>query len=83
MGQYLPYGYYFDENIKRINDLINYDEFINDKTKNEVIDGLSIVEVSKLNEFKCGRCSKEFHVFIGDMYNRLPKRVLNIVEQSL
>ena len=82
-GILLPYGYYADENVKRINDMINYDEFIQDKSKYEIVEGLSLVEVSKLNEFRCGRCNKQFHVFIGDMYNRLPKRVLNIVEQSL
>ena len=82
-GTWLPYGYHENENIKRINDLINYDGFIKDKSKYEIIDGLSLVEVSKLNEFRCGRCSKEFHVFIGDMYNRLPEKVQNIIEQSL
>lgn len=82
MRQYLPYGYYFGENIKRINDLINYDEFINDKTKNEV-EGLSVVEVSMLNEFRCGRCNKQFHVFIGDMYNRLPQHVTKLIEYHI
>lgn len=81
--QYLPRGYYPDENVKRINDLINYDEFVQDKSKNEVVEGLSIVEVSKLNEFRCGRCNKPFHIFIGDMYNRLPPKVINIIQKVI
>ena len=81
---WLPYGYYHgNENIKRINDMINYDEFIQDKSKYEIVEGLSLVEVSKLNEFRCGRCSKEFHVFIGDMYNRLPQKALNVIIKNL
>jgi hypothetical protein len=83
MSQYIPYGYHFGENVKRINDLIKYNDFVKDKSKYEVVEGLSIVEVSKLNEFRCGRCEKEFHVFIGDMYNILPQKVINIIEKSL
>lgn len=82
-GQYLPRGYYPEENVTNINNLIPYFDFIKDKDKTEVVEGLSVVEVSMLNEFRCGRCKKPVHVFVGDMYNRLPQRVINIIEQNL
>ena len=59
-GRYLPRGHHPQEkDVRKINDLINYNEFIRDKSKHEIIEGLSLVEISKLNEFRCGRCSKE------------------------
>ena len=80
-GQYLPRGHHpLEKDIKKINDLINYNDFINDKNKYEIVEGLSLVEVSKLNEFRCGRCNKPFHVFIGDMYNRLPETTYKLIE---
>lgn len=82
-GVYLPKGHYPEECVIRINDLINYDEFINNKDKYEVIDGLSLIEVSRMNEFRCGRCSKSFHVFIGDMFNILPESALNVILDNL
>ncbi len=82
-GQYLHRGYYPDEDIIRINDLINYNEFIKDKKKTEIIEGLSIVEVSIINEFRCGRCRRPFHIFIGDMYNKLPERAYKLIENYI
>ena len=81
--QYLPNGYYEDENIIRINDLVNYGEFVNDRSKTEIVEGLSIREVSQLNEFRCGRCNKPFHIFIGDMYNRLPEYTTKLIEYHI
>ena len=82
-GTLLPRGYRPNEHIKRINDLINMDEFIQDKSKHEIIEGLSLVEISKLNEFRCGRCSKKFHVFIGDMFKKLPDKAIKLIEDNL
>ena len=82
-NNYLDRGYYPNENIIKINDLINYNDFLNDKSKYEVVEGLSLVEASQQNEFKCGRCKKPFHVFIGDMYNKIPDRALKIIEREL
>jgi hypothetical protein len=83
-GRYLPRGHHPQEkDVRKINDLINYNEFIQDKSKHEIVEGLSLVEVSKLNEFKCGKCNKEFHVYIGDMFNNIPPRAIKIIEQHL
>ena len=83
-GIFLPRGYHTNEpKIIQINDLINYNQFINDKKLYEPVEGLSIVEASKLNEFRCGRCNKEFHVFIGDMFNILPLSAIKIIEQHI
>ena len=83
MGVLLPRGYYPEEkDVRRINDLIDYNEYINDNSKCEIA-GFSLIEASKINEFRCGRCSKLFHVFIGDMFNKIPNKALKIIESHI
>ena len=83
MGILLPRGYYPEEkDVRRINDLIDYNEYINDTSKCEIA-GFSLIEASKINEFRCGRCSKLFHVFIGDMFNKIPIKALKIIESHI
>ena len=83
-GKYLPRGYHpLEKDVRKINDLINYNDFINDKSKYEIIPELSLIEISMLNEFHCGRCNKKFHVFIGDMFNKFPIRCFNVIEKAI
>ena len=83
-GNYLPRGHHPEENdIVKINDIINYNDFINNKIKYEIIEGLSLVDASQLNEFRCGRCKKKFHVFIGNMFNKIPQEALKVIEKAL
>jgi hypothetical protein len=83
-GKYLLRGHHpLEKDIRKINDLINYNDFINDKNKYEIVEGLSLVEASQMNEFRCGRCRKNVHVFIGDMFNRIPSRAIKVIEKLI
>jgi hypothetical protein len=82
--QYLPRGHHPNEkNVTRIDELINYDVFINDRTKYEIIPGLSLIDATRLNEFRCGRCNKSLHVFIGAMFNKIPEGAWRVIESSI
>lgn len=83
-GIYLPRGHHpHEKDIRKINDLINYKEYIKNTSKHEILKGFSQVEASSLNEFNCRRCNKSLHVFIGDMFNKIPEKSLKIIENTL
>lgn len=83
-GNYLPRGHHPNEPcIKKINDLIQYSNYLNDTNKHEFVKGFSSIEVSQKNNFYCGRCNKKIHVFIGNMYNHIPEKSLDIIEFHL
>ena len=83
-GNFLPKGHHPNEpDVRVINKLINYNEFVNDKSKTEVVPGLNLIEASYINEFHCGRCQKRVHVFIGDMFNKIPQKSIKVIEDNL
>ena len=83
-GKFLPRGHHPNEpDIRVINQLINYNDYVNDKSKTEVVPGLNLIEASYINEFHCGRCQKRFHVFNGDMFNKIPQKSIKVIEDNL
>jgi hypothetical protein len=85
-------GYFPNEkNIKMIPTIINSQQLVNgeapsgcylDRTFDEVIEGLSFLEMSMLNHFHCQHC-KMFHVYIGAMFNNFPERVIKVIEKAI
>tara|TARA_B000000557_G_scaffold231592_1_gene205002 strand:+ start:1103 stop:1963 length:861 start_codon:yes stop_codon:yes gene_type:complete len=83
-GKFLPRGHHPDEpDIRVINNLINYNDFVNDRSKTEVVPGLNLIEASYMNEFHCGWCRKRLHVYIGDMFNKIPQKSIKVIEDNL
>ena len=83
-------GGYFptEKNIKPIPSIVTDDQFVNNeapsgcyhwKTQDEVIEGLSFMEMSRLNHFDCQHCGN-LHVYIGAMFNNFPERVVKVIE---
>lgn len=79
-GTYLPKGYHPEEkDIRHIEKLSGYSPGYD----NLEVNGLSVFDAYTLNEFKCGRCSKKPHLYIGAMFNKIPPKALSIIRAEL
>jgi hypothetical protein len=87
-------GGYFpsEQNIKLIPSVVTEQQCIDGnappgcyywKTDDEVVEGLSFMEMSQLNEFYCQHCGRSVHIYIGAMFNKFTARCLNVIERAI
>jgi len=82
-GQLLERGFHPEEpDIRRISKLLNIDMALLPENL-EPVKGLSIIDAYTINEFNCGRCPRRLHIYIGSMFNNIPKSALEVIQYNI